>query len=618
MAKKTKRSFSESQLRKIRIGKRFFLMFLILSFIPLLLAGGITYFKSVYDMRKHAKRYCAQIGSGLHTNVNYLFSGINNVTIKVAYDRDFQSKLFQYRSSTNRSLDYVHGVSAALTEYMQRSIVLNENSIMRASLVVMDSKRKDYQTSTVIETDYQDIKRVSRLVTPEVFNQAVAADGVLVWTGLSAKASAGDGGGAGFLVSRSFSGILQGEKDVGVITLLYNPRYFQSICSNAVEEGDVYLMQRDGTVVFSNQTQAVYKPFEYWRQICNGVEGETPETVATLMAEGGKKIIAWSSFDVNGWRLAYVASVDPLIRDARNSALFIVGLCLLMMVAVAYAARVFSASVNNPVRRLMEVTRSVKNERFDVRAQVDGNDELTLLSESFNDMVRKVEQLIEEVYVAGLREKEFKLMALASQMNPHFLYNALDGIRWTARKNKDFDVAHRIETLSNLFRLALSDNNSLTTFGKEVEFVEYYLFFQKMSFKERLIVQWDVDASVLEYTVIKLLLQPIVENCVIHAMPPGLEALTIQIELKDVGEYVHVCVSDDGVGTDAEIGLIVNRNPEGGKDHIALKNIDDRLKEFFGGGYRLEVESASGVGTVVKVNLPKILKKATGASMGEF
>jgi two-component system sensor histidine kinase YesM len=204
---------------------------------------------------------------------------------------------------------------------------------------------------------------------------------------------------------------------------------------------------------------------------------------------------------------------------------------------------------------------------------------------------------------------------LSSQINPHFLYNTLDSIRWKAIQNRDPEVGEQIEALSDLFRHILSQGDDLVTVDQEIRHLETYLYIINFRYRDRIICKVNVAKGVRDIPIPKLILQPIVENAIIHGIEKqvGLGEISIRIEKKD--RLLVINVSDNGRGIDPEE---IRRTLKGGDDShrgFALKNIDRRIKLCYGEEYGLEFSSEPGKGTEVKLSIPlKVKEKESEAS----
>jgi two-component system sensor histidine kinase YesM len=252
------------------------------------------------------------------------------------------------------------------------------------------------------------------------------------------------------------------------------------------------------------------------------------------------------------------------------------------------------------------------------RVPVESNDEIGQLSAGFNHTVEKLSDLLEEVYVSKLREtemslkqKEIEIKMLQSQMNPHFLYNSLETIRGMALEEGQENIAIMSFSLAKLLRYNLKNDSSFVSLGEEIRFCRTYLQIQKFRFEDRFEYELDIPEWAMELQVVKFSLQPIVENCFVHASGQSLQKFRITISALSVSESSFmVRIEDTGAGIPNHILEELTRKLEqkttnsDGK-HIGLLNVQQRIHYVFGEGFGLSVRSQLGAGTVVEMELPK-------------
>jgi len=219
-------------------------------------------------------------------------------------------------------------------------------------------------------------------------------------------------------------------------------------------------------------------------------------------------------------------------------------------------------------------------------------------------MSRRLKRLIEEVYTTKIKEQEAELNALIAQINPHFLYNTLDSIHWLAVKNRDYAVGEQLEALSAIFRHVLNRGEECVTIASEVEFIRNYMAIMESRFGRRVKIQIQTEPGLEQVLIPKLIIQPLVENGILHGLEPKKEGGTILITIEVQGDNLVIAVEDDGVGADEAEITEKMKNRESGKDTFALKNIDDRIKLRYGSAYGLCFESKPGKGTRVLVVMP--------------
>jgi two-component system sensor histidine kinase YesM len=292
----------------------------------------------------------------------------------------------------------------------------------------------------------------------------------------------------------------------------------------------------------------------------------------------------------------------------RNLIIYILIGCLIFGLAIGY---IVAYNLTKPIKLLSYKMNEVENGDFNVSVDINTNDEMGYLARHFNSMVTKIRTLIRDLYEVRIKEKEAELKALQEQINPHFLYNTLDTIRWTARTNGDFESSEYIEILSDILRNNLNNGQYETSIGSEVKNLKNYLFLQQKRYGDRMKVEIDIPESLYGYKIIKLVLQPIVENAINYGIAPNDSNGLISIMGRLEGEEIILEVSDNGLGVDeGVINEIINSDTETDKIY-ALKNINERIKYHFGDEYGLYFSSRLNEGTKVKVIIPAI-KSPTG------
>ena len=270
---------------------------------------------------------------------------------------------------------------------------------------------------------------------------------------------------------------------------------------------------------------------------------------------------------------------------------------------------IISNIVTRPLKRVREAIVKFSTGDFDQRVEVETRDEVGEVAECFNKMVEDIKSLIDENYVITLQEKESELAALQAQINPHFLYNTLDSLYWQATEADNDEIAESILALSQLFRLVLSQGKKEVTVAQEIELVSRYLQIQKMRFSRRLHYEINVADEVKSAYIPKLILQPFVENAIVH----GFENVSIPCYLTVTGSLdkgkIRFEIKDTGIGMrQDQIDDIWEEEPaQYARQRIgryAIKNIKERLELRYHGDFELEIQSDVGKGTTVILCIP--------------
>jgi len=283
----------------------------------------------------------------------------------------------------------------------------------------------------------------------------------------------------------------------------------------------------------------------------------------------------------------------------------IIYICLLLTVLFGIFFKfIQDRNIIRPVKELAIEARHFKDGDYNVSMHTKSQDEIGQLNESFVDMGQNIKRLIEQEYISKIRQREIELAYMQSQINPHFLYNTLDSIRWMAVIKKQPQISEQIEALSDLFRHALNSGREMTTIREEIEHVRNYMKIQKNRFNDRLDYDISVEESLLHVKVLNLVLQPLVENAIVHGLEEKKGGGKVSIQIKKENGNIIYMVADNGAGTDQveiirKLGL-----PDESHNVFSLKNIDERIKYKYGENYGLDFHSVKGEGTLVTVTIP--------------
>lgn len=288
---------------------------------------------------------------------------------------------------------------------------------------------------------------------------------------------------------------------------------------------------------------------------------------------------------------------------------------VLMVFALGFsvvAAWLISRSIYVPIKKLYDVTTTITQDDLQVLVTRDNVDEITELGMTFNIMIGKIRELLDAKVKEQENLKKSEFRALQAQINPHFLYNTLDTIVWMAESQKTDQVIDIVSALSSFFRISLSKGKDWITIGEEIEHIKSYLAIQKMRYRNILDYKIEVDENVLEGTVLKLTLQPLVENALYHGIKYKRSGGTIIVRARQEGEnQVLFEVEDDGVGFTPDKLAQVQAEMNDDSSELILKesgfgleNVRKRIRLYYGKEYGLSIKSQYQVGTRVTLVIP--------------
>lgn len=239
-----------------------------------------------------------------------------------------------------------------------------------------------------------------------------------------------------------------------------------------------------------------------------------------------------------------------------------------------------------------------------------GTKEISALSDSFEHMAVRIQKLMEEVRQEEISLRKTELKALQAQINPHFLYNTLDAIAWMCEAGRNEDAVEMVNALARLFRISISRGHELIPIEKELQHAQSYLHIQNFRYKNQFRYQFDVDEACLSYYCNKITLQPIIENAIYHGMDRMVDEGMIRIGIHQSEDKIIFTVEDNGVGMTEEQCEEVLKKERSDRARIGIKNVNDRIKIYFGEEYGLTIKSELDEGTCVTIMMPKVTEEA--------
>lgn len=406
-----------------------------------------------------------------------------------------------------------------------------------------------------------------------------------------------------FIVGRNYydiTGAVGHEKYMGTLFLDLRTDVFDRLFAtlNLTDGGIVYVTDEAGHCYFSSDTALV---------------GETLDVTAE--APAGTMLLSEPipEYGLTVWCSQSRTPIEMQIQAMQRAVWLVVTLAV---AALVIGSMFFSRKLTQPIRTIMQHMGEVESGDFTGRIPVTGNDELSDLTERFNQMSAELDTYTKQVYLSKIKQTEAELNALKSQIYPHFLYNTLEVIRMTAVGRNDPMVADMIEALSDQIRYVIGTVNDLVPLGREVDILTKYVYLLNCRFSNK--VSFSCACAHLENQLIpKLILQPIVENAFVHGIKPMDGPGHIQLMAERLDNTVTLTVMDNGVGMDEDalnkLYTLLDSDQPGHKENyewasIGLKNVHDRLRYLYGSDYGITLYSTPGVGTVVKATIPADLQ----------
>ena len=423
-------------------------------------------------------------------------------------------------------------------------------------------------------------------------------------------------GAAALTVSKSLIDIRSGSC-LGILTFdIKESLFYDSYHSVSDEENECFLLiDSAGTIISSENRDELQTTAS--TEILGLLEGMGKPEQKTQYKSGGKipqettaeHMLLLSSETENGdYLVVYMMRYYRIYKEALNLALFLLIIGILVLVIGALLSSRLAQSIVGPVIRLADYADEAGKGNFDLPVPVHSGDEIGFLAERFGVMNHNIKELTTGIYNEQTQKKEYELKMLQAQINPHFLYNCLDNISSLITDQKNETATAMVSHLGRYYRAILSKGRNIITIREELELIRAYLEIQLIRIPGLFTYEITVDEDILDFKILKMILQPIVENSVIHGFAGFKNSGRIKIEGTLENQTVCILISDNGKGIpEGSRSSIFAPAPTAIPKHFGLKNIQERIRLKHGEKYGISIKSEQGQGTQIEVRFPKTL-----------
>ncbi|MDT0163914.1 sensor histidine kinase [Bacillus sp. AG4(2022)] len=398
--------------------------------------------------------------------------------------------------------------------------------------------------------------------------------------------------------------------EIGYLTMSMKTSYLEDRIQkyDPTEERHIIILDQEGNVVLTNAEDSGNDAFTSWASDLDYNSIDSESSFVDIPGDGRMIVNNYQS-ELTGWKIISLVSLNEISAGPVliGRTIFLIGFVAIVIgIVVIWISTHYIVKPLNQLRLVMD---EVEKDNFHVQVQINRKDELGRVGDSFNKMMNKINNLISDIYQKDINEKEAQLRALRAQINPHFLYNTLDAINWMAQFDKTDEVSKMTIALSRLLKSSISNNKEFIRLEEEAKYIDDYMTIQKIRFQDKIHYSMQIDEAAKKCLVPKLILQPIVENAMIHGLEKKLENGYLLIKGYLKNDLLHIQIIDNGVGMDERTmsallkGVYVNRDENKGTGNGIL-NVQNRIKLLFGREYGLKIDSNENVGSVFEMTLP--------------
>ncbi|WP_127591177.1 cache domain-containing sensor histidine kinase [Paenibacillus lautus] len=564
-----------------RLRHKFFFIFLIVIILPFSLLIYYSYSSTRSTITEHT--YTALGGSlaQINTNVEKRLEYYNQLSNILYMDAQLRNYLSTDYEQAYYYLDAFQYINRTLPSLM----TLNAN-ILGITI---------YTGNHTLYSDGQYVKYTEEL--PRAMEEQVldAAGNTVYFHSGNFKADD-----AYITIARSLS-YFSLQHPYGILTMDINANEFYSLIKMENDNKSVYIIDEFGGVIStgdqnlqSNQLFDVFPIQERMTQDAGSFD---------IKINGQERFFTYKKLS-NGWSTVITVPYDELLANANQATKNVIWFSVLA-IGMAILLLYFTTKVmTKRIEVLLQQIRKVERGDFRLSIKPMGHDEIGQVSFAFNKMASTIQSLIHDVYVKEIARKESELNTLQAQINPHFLYNTLSSISSLAIKEGAMQVYQMVNYLAKYYRVSLNKGKRIILLEQEINLVKNYVAIQKIRFRDKLHMHYDLDEQLFGTTTIKLILQPFIENCINHAIGDE-TGININVKLKQEGDDIFLQVIDDGIGmTPEQLDHALNKSDN--LSGYGVKNVDDRIKLTYGEEYGVSIFSRLGIGTAVTIRIPVI------------
>lgn len=411
-------------------------------------------------------------------------------------------------------------------------------------------------------------------------------------------------------LSRYVEFIRDGKIEEGILLVDMNFSGIEQVIKNVNldKSGYLYLMDQNGEIIYHPKQQLLYTGIEAEENL-NLVDYEDGTYTTTFERE--QRLVTVKTVGYTGWKLVSVVPMETVIAQYSGTQTYIIIIAICLAFIFIQLSSFITKKITDPIYRLEKAVGRLEAGELNTEIQISGSEEIRHLGNSIQAMVDQLRQLMNDVVTEQELKRKSELDALQTQINPHFLYNTLDSIVWMIENEKYEGAVTMVTSLARLFRISISKGKSIISVKEELAHAEYYMAIQTIRYKNKFTYTIEVDKMLENKATVKLILQPMIENAIIHGMEYMDEDdgghINVRAYEKD-GQLIME-IEDNGCGMSNERMEEIRSGANKAKtlgSGIGMGNVHERIKIYFGDAYGVTMYSEPDEGTLIRMNMPLV------------
>lgn len=576
------------------IRTRLIMAFVVTSFLPIALVNIVAYYNTSRLVRQNVESMTNANLEQIRVGLDVWLDSYEDILYQVYTDDD----IVELVDRINAGEDVAS--NRQMLRRILRGMVYTKDYVKFISVITDSGELVFYNqlTSATTRTSWMDSISMSQ----EELYREISADNRSHMIPTGDRVVFGSNSCYLFHIGRRIIDYRDVDKRCGIVLVSIDERLLEEICATT-ENGLNFIVDSEGTLIscagsgrvgqaaYEKGASADEKKAAY-RQIAKetGLLGETALSVYSVCDES------------TGWEIVRVTSQEELIQALRQQQqlrVFIIVLSLFTVMTIMFSQ---VTKMTSSIKRVVETMRKAGKGDLHVHVGKDPTrpTEIEVIAEEFNAMMDKLGESMQ-------RQKDAEIAALEAQINPHFLYNTLDTINWMAIDRDEYEISNMIATLAGILRYGISDSNGVVRIRDEVDWLKQYIFLQQTKLKKSFDCHINVAREIMGLPIHKLLLQPFIENAILHGFEGIGRTHKLQMDMGQEGDQIVIRIQDNGCGIPAEMVREMNAGifqKTDNKNHIGMENAITRIHMYYGENARVRIESLEGHGTTVCIWIP--------------
>ncbi|MEH7356125.1 sensor histidine kinase [Neobacillus drentensis] len=571
------------------------LIFSLLILITSTLLGSITYYQFAKSSQERTEEYQIQLADQINRNLDRYLKEMQIISLSPLYNQEVMDILKNHQTSSVKTIFPPANERITLWRYISSFIHMRDEikgiHIMANDGTIFSNLDSNTVMLKVFDTNNEWVGKIKK------------ADGEWVLLPLHQPSYYLNNDVTVFSVARLIRDP-SSYKPLGIIKIDLKQDLIQEILSKTNKSSRIFILNKENQFIYPNKEDKLIGS-----SILSEIKMFKENNHMNIPIDGVNYLVVYNESPYSGVKTIMLTPSAAILTEVNHLRKVVIMVVLIGILISLLLGFILSKPLVGSIHTLRRAMKNVEKGNLDHRVSIQSYDEIGQLGKGFNHMINEIDRLVSEVYKTGLREKEAEIKALQSQMNPHFLYNTLETINMLAITKGNLEVSDMVSSLGRLLRYTVDNSSKIVTLKEELSFIHSYIAIQRVRMGEELQYGEDIEPSLLDVLIPKLVLQPFVENAILHGLFGQGGRIVIKASTKN--QILEIVIHDNGKGVSIEKLEELKKSLKTGhtlptKNHngIAMPNVHERIQLLYGEQYGIEIENQEQNGFSVTLKMP--------------